>query len=72
MAQVDDEFEEMGAYEVCHPLLQIHDELLFEMHKGFAEELGEHVKGTFENCVKLSIPIKAGVAMSENWGILAK
>lgn len=72
MAQCHDEFVRDGIYEVCRPVLQIHDELLFLIRRQFAEEIGAYVANLFENCVKLRIPIKAGVAMAENWGKMPK
>jgi len=73
MARVDDEFLEMGVYgDVCNPLLQIHDELLFECREDFAEEIGQHVSMRFEQCVELNVPIKASMAKADVWGKLAK
>lgn len=73
MAQVQDEFEEMGILgDIANPLLQIHDELLFEVREDYAEEVGAHVADRFEHCVRLDVPIKAGVAMADSWGDLEK
>lgn len=71
-AQYTDTAEAWGLKEVCHPLLDIHDELLFECRKDMTDEVGELVKGIFENIVELDIPLKAGVAKSDNWGTLQK
>lgn len=73
MAQVDDDFEEMGLYgDVCNPLLQIHDELLFEVREDMADEVADHIKMRFENCVELNVPIAAGAAKASNWGAVPK
>ncbi|MGH7184527.1 MAG: DNA polymerase [Nitrospiraceae bacterium] len=73
MAQVDDDFQDMGIYEeVANPLLQIHDELLFECREDMADEVGGHVASRFENCVHLEVPIKAGVAKAPVWGLMPK
>lgn len=71
MAWVWDQLEQ-GLLEVCHPLLQVHDELLFECREDVAEEMGELATYGFENCVKLHVPIKAGVATASTWGDLEK
>jgi DNA polymerase-1 len=73
-AQVDDEFEAMGVYDpdVCEAQLQIHDELLFACREDVAQELGEHVVGVYENCVKLDVPIKAAIATAPVWGKMPK
>lgn len=74
MAAVDDDLVEAGWYgDVCHPLLQIHDELLFEAREDVAQELAELIRYRFETCVELKIPIKAGIAMSnKSWGAVPK
>ncbi len=73
MAAVDDDFESAGLYgDVCWPLLQVHDELLFEVREDMAEELGEMVKYRFETCAKLEVPIEASAVTAESWGTLPK
>lgn len=72
MAQVHDDWEERGYEEVVHPLLQIHDELLFECRRDIAEEWAAHVSYRFENCVQLDVPITASSAQALTWGALAK
>lgn len=73
MAQVEDDFVDMGVYgDIADPLLQIHDELLFEVREEWADEIGAHVANRFENCIKLDIPVKAGIAKAVNWGLLPK
>lgn len=73
MAQVEDDFVDMEVYgDVVNPLLQIHDELLFECRNDMLEEIGYHVAGRFENCVQLTVPIKASVATAINWGSMPK
>ena len=74
MAAVDDDMQYLKWYQhqLCHPLLQIHDELLFEVREDMAEEIGEHVKWRFETCCKLRVPIKAGALTAPVWGLMAK
>lgn len=72
MAQVYDDLEEMGLFDVAQPVLQIHDELLFECRADVAEEWGAHVAYRFEHCVRMDIPIKAGTAQAATWGSLPK
>jgi DNA polymerase-1 len=72
MAEVWDDFEAMGLLDVCHPLLQIHDELLFECREDVAEEVAAHVRSRFEHCVRLEVPIRASSATSLSWGTLPK
>lgn len=72
MAEVHDDWLNLSMREVCQPLLQVHDELLFQTRKDVAEEWGELVKGRFENCAPLHVPIKAGVTEATTWGDLEK
>ena len=51
-------------------LIQIHDELLFEVDREQVSSFGEMVKGKMENAKKLRVPLKARLKMGENWGQL--
>lgn len=51
-------------------LLQIHDELIFEVAEGLEKEFGEKIKQTMEKIVTLRIPLVADVAVGESWGEL--
>lgn len=57
---------------VCHPVLMIHDELLFEAREDVAEEIAAHVVWRFETCADLAVPIKAGSATATAWGSIPK
>jgi DNA polymerase I len=47
--------------------LQVHDELLFDVVPGEAEELQELVKQEMEHVAEFSIPIVAEVGIGKNW-----
>ncbi|MEA1956468.1 MAG: DNA polymerase I [Campylobacterota bacterium] len=51
-------------------LLQIHDELIFEVDADKAEEFGEKFKSIMENIMELNIPLKASMNIGDNWGEL--
>lgn len=76
MAEVEDEFVKQKIYMelggICEAALQIHDELLFVVREDETEAIGSYVSSVFENCVELSIPIKAGAAQAHNWGSMPK
>lgn len=74
MAHVFDEFTEWNLFsdDKVRPLLQVHDELLFEVANDLVEEVGSHVGYRFENVCELAVPIKAGVASADSWGDLEK
>ena len=49
-------------------LLQIHDELLFEVSLDELEKVTKIVKEEMENVVKLSVPLVVDAAYGNNWG----
>jgi len=51
-------------------LLQIHDELIFEVDANKADVLGEKFRGIMENIMELNIPLKASLNIGENWSEL--
>ncbi len=53
-------------------LLQIHDELLFELPEHELEEFEEKVKHTMEHAIELEVPLKVNIATGKNWGELDK
>ncbi|MGL5035197.1 MAG: DNA polymerase, partial [Microcystaceae cyanobacterium] len=48
-------------------LLQVHDELIFEMPTQEWEKLQSEIKTTMENAVKLSIPLVVDIHAGHNW-----
>ncbi len=51
-------------------LLQIHDELIFEVKNSEIEKFTVFAKDTMENIYKLNIPLKCSVNIGKNWGEL--
>lgn len=51
-------------------LLQIHDELIFEVDANEAEVLGEKFRDIMENIMELNIPLKASMNIGSHWGEL--
>ncbi len=48
-------------------LLQVHDELLFEVPPEELEELKAFVRDSMERVVELAVPLKVNLAVGENW-----
>ena len=48
-------------------LLQVHDELVFEVREDLIQRATEIIKSTMENVVKLSVPLIAEVDVADNW-----
>ena len=52
-------------------LLQVHDELIFEVCDEFSKEYMEKIEKIMENTVKFKkIPLKANGSVAKNWGLL--
>lgn len=51
-------------------LLQIHDELIFEVNEDEAEVLGNRFKEIMQNIMELNIPLKASMNIGNNWSEL--
>ena len=48
-------------------LLQVHDELLFEVQPDFLDITTRLVKETMEDCVKLKVPLLVDIGVGNNW-----
>jgi DNA polymerase I len=65
----DDPFDPSS---LVHPVLYVHDEILFEVHDSVREDVAQLVVERFETCCDLKVPIKAGAAHSRTWGSIPK
>jgi len=51
-------------------LLQIHDELLFEVYQPELEEVKSFVKDIMEHALELSVPLEVNLKTGHNWAEL--
>ena len=51
-------------------LLQIHDELIFEVKEELVEDYAQKVKEVMENIYDLTVPLVCSVSIGDNWGQL--
>lgn len=51
----------------CRMLLQVHDELIFEVKKDLADEAATKIKEIMENIYVLKVPLKVDVKTGKNW-----
>ncbi len=65
MVQLNKKFIEMNV--PAKMLLQVHDELLFEVEPDSLEITTKLVKKTMEDCVKLNVPLLVDIGIGENW-----
>ncbi|SFV61167.1 DNA polymerase I [hydrothermal vent metagenome] len=53
-----------------HMLLQIHDELIFEVKKEKVEEISRRFVHIMENVLELDVPLECSVSVGDSWGEL--
>ena len=51
-------------------ILQVHDELVFEVKQGLEDQTVELIKNTMEQVVKLRVPVEVHVDTGKRWGEL--
>ncbi len=67
MVKVEEQILRDYAFDKARLILQIHDELVFEVKEGLAEEFGKKVKAVMEGVYALKVPLVVDVEMGENW-----
>jgi DNA polymerase-1 len=65
MIQIDSEISEKSLD--VKMLLQIHDELIFEVKDEILDEVGKKFVGIMENCYKLKVPLKVNSKSGKSW-----
>lgn len=58
--------------EAAFPLLQIHDEILWEIEECAASEIVPKILEIMSNCYTLKVPIEADAEIGKRWGSLQK
>ncbi|EOV9223905.1 DNA polymerase, partial [Campylobacter upsaliensis] len=51
-------------------ILQIHDELIFEVKDELCEKFEKRARDIMENIVKLKVNLKTSSSIAKNWGAL--
>ena len=67
MAMIDIAGSITGVSRHAAMLLQVHDELVFEVPRGEAKEFAGWVANKMSGAVKLSVPLKVDTGVGENW-----
>ena len=68
MIECDKYIKENGIDAKC--ILQIHDELIFEVNENIVSEFTDIMKNIMENAVSLSVPLLVNAETGDNWGQL--
>lgn len=61
-----------GMLDGAKMLLQVHDELLFEVREGEVEELAKKIRKIMEGVIKLKVPVIVDAKVGDNWGEMEK
>ncbi len=48
-------------------ILQVHDELLFEIHEKEKEEMSRMIRKEMESAWKLRVPLRVDIGVGKNW-----
>jgi DNA polymerase-1 len=67
MLKTMDLVKEFGETEV-YPVLQVHDELIFEVKADKVEVFGKRLKEVLEDVYTISVPLTVEVSIGKNWG----
>ncbi len=70
MIKAEEALKKANLYNHCHFLLQIHDELIYEVEAQYVDRAVEIVKKEMTQVLKNDIPLEVGVEVGENWGNL--
>ena len=57
----------LAPYPEARMILTVHDELLFEVPEGRADELSEIVKTSMQGAASLKVPLTVDVGVGKNW-----
>jgi len=68
MIKIDEWARQEKLEEKVRMLLQVHDELVFEIQKEFADEAVKKIKALMESAAQLKVPLVVDVSIGPNWG----
>ena len=65
MIRIDDEFEKKSLKSKL--LLQVHDELVFDVHLAELDIVKQIVLKNMENAIQIDVPLKVDIGNGDNW-----
>ncbi|GMQ95356.1 MAG: hypothetical protein BMS9Abin13_469 [Patescibacteria group bacterium] len=68
MKKADEGLKKEGLADKAHLLLQIHDELIYEVKEGAVKSAVRTVKDAMEHFPEIPLPISVNVSVGEQWG----
>lgn len=70
MKNVDDTLEKEGLLNKAHIILQVHDELIYEVEESAIFAVAKIIKHGMESVAKLSVPLEVNISVGDSWGEL--
>ena len=70
MKKVDGTLEKDGLLKKAHIILQVHDELIYEVEESVIPEVAKIIKRGMESVAKLSVPLEVNISTGDSWGSL--
>ncbi len=70
MKKVDDTLEQEGLLKKTHIILQVHDELIYEVEENAISKAAKIIKQGMESVAKLSVPLEVNISVGDSWGSL--
>lgn len=71
MKEIDAELKRTGLVSKVHALLQVHDELIYEVETTAVSEARELIRRVMENAIESTLPLSANVSSGPNWAELS-
>lgn len=71
MKKVDDTLEKKGLLNKAHIILQVHDELIYEVEEGVLSDAANIIKEGMEGVASLSVPLEVNISTGDSWGELS-
>jgi DNA polymerase-1 len=70
MTRADNYLREHYSEKSAYMILQIHDELIFEVREDLSKDFAEKIKQEMESVYKLQVPLTADFSIGKNWAEL--
>ncbi len=70
MHEIDTELSKRKLHDKIHLMLQVHDELIYEVAEDILDEARELIKKVMELAIETKLPLSANVSAGKNWASL--
>ncbi|CUR53822.1 DNA polymerase I [Serratia symbiotica] len=67
MININSWIQKQSYSSLIHMIMQVHDELVFEVHKSIIKVSNTHIRELMENSTKFTVPLKVNIGIGMNW-----